>query len=153
MSTVIIKIVGGQIHLSPDLLAMMAEFGVEAELTSPEVLTRAFLAAIFYKTKKENFHCLESLHALGWKDAHYSIHVPGQRGGEWVTWVYTIQEGRISLKPKVEATLIESGVNRRLISPEALSKVFAGLRMHTVRKVKLVSSNVARQPEPGNPGK
>ncbi|KAK5609916.1 hypothetical protein CRENBAI_013561 [Crenichthys baileyi] len=54
MTTVVIKIAGEQIYLSPDLLAVMAEYGGEPELTSPEVLTRAFLAEMFYKMKKEN---------------------------------------------------------------------------------------------------
>ncbi|MEQ2216203.1 hypothetical protein XENOCAPTIV_012367, partial [Xenoophorus captivus] len=72
---------------------------------------------------------------------------------EWDTWVYTIQEGRIRLKPEVEAAIIKSSVDHRLISPEVLSKVLVGLTMHAVRKVKFDSSNVAGRPDPGNPGK
>ncbi|MEQ2159281.1 hypothetical protein GOODEAATRI_021279 [Goodea atripinnis] len=65
----------------------------------------------------------------------------------------TTVEGRICLKPEVEAVIIESRVDRHLISPEVLSKVLAGLTMHAVRKVKVVSFNITGRPEPGNPGK
>ncbi|KAK5622222.1 hypothetical protein CRENBAI_007648 [Crenichthys baileyi] len=61
MTTVIIKITDGQIHLSPDLLAVMVEFGVKPELTSPEV---PYLAAMFYTTKKKN---LLSLSGAKWE--------------------------------------------------------------------------------------
>ncbi|KAK5616403.1 hypothetical protein CRENBAI_012209 [Crenichthys baileyi] len=183
----------------------MAEFDVEPELASLEVLTRAFLALLFYKMKRENllllsgenqkhddpyrwayllsdgkvhmhpmvrllltssgvnlhltssevlmrFFLLACLHEINVDDC-FSIHVVGEGPGQWQTWVYTIHEGKINLK-EVEATIIKSGVDSCLISPEVLTKVLAGVTLDTVRKFVLAVETwhfepVQQRPDPG----
>ncbi|MEQ2178837.1 hypothetical protein GOODEAATRI_018361 [Goodea atripinnis] len=62
------------------LLAMMAEFGVKPELTSPEVLMRAFLAAMFYKSKTENL-----------------LPLPGKKRehDDPYQWAYMLSDGKV----------------------------------------------------------
>lgn len=45
-------IANGEIHLNPDLRAAILESDVDPRVTSPEVLTKAFLATSFYHSRK-----------------------------------------------------------------------------------------------------
>ncbi|MEQ2219454.1 hypothetical protein XENOCAPTIV_018200 [Xenoophorus captivus] len=99
----------GKVHMHPTVRLFLTSSSVDPHLTSGKVLTRFFL--------------LPYLHGIN-VDDRYSIHVVGERPGEWQAWVYLIHEGRIHLKPDI---IVESGVDRCLISPEVLTKVLAGV--------------------------
>ncbi|KAK5613136.1 hypothetical protein CRENBAI_001037 [Crenichthys baileyi] len=100
------------IHLRSDLPAVMAKFSIKPELTFPEVLTRAFLAAMFYKSKKENL-----------------LPLPGEKRehDDPYHWAYMLSDGKV-----LRHIVTLGGFDPHLTSSEVLRRSFLLAFLHII---------------------
>lgn len=96
----------GTLCLEPSVLATTIKNGVSPKLTSPEVITRAFLAAMFYKMKKDNLLPLSGQQL----DESYPYR-----------WSFMLAHGEVHMNPTNRMHLLLDGIAPSDISSETLT--------------------------------